>query len=1104
MKLSALFRTVNPREQHIRELKNLFLNSALFDPDWYLTAYPDVRASGLEPIEHFCRHGDRELRSPSPTFNSAAYAAAFSDLEGMGALEHFMKKGDDFDGLIRKTDPLPVEIDLQKTAPIKKTPDEIISEFFDGNWYLKTYADVRASEIEPLSHFISSGLKEGRDPGPGFSSSLYSMMYAELMDANESAFAHYVKKGHALGLKPPAANQYPAWRELFERIDESDLDLMRDHARRMRFRSITIVHIFDALACENARHIFASWRDLALQNIRALVFFGNDASRQAQAIVRPLIEKHGFAVLGDQAQLSSLSDPVLIVQGAAILAPHSSYLMLEAISHGDIDFVYGDHDCWREGEKQLSPHMKPAYSPTLLRNSFYVGPAVLCSTDALKRNQISAIIKDLQDGSADALANALLHSPRKRVAHVPFVLCSLNEKSSLPRVNVANAASSASKSLPRVSIIILTRDKIDLLRNCLDSIFAKSTYPRELLEFIVVDNDSTTPAAKPYFSELRWGCGIKVIPAPCAFNFAYLNNLAAKQATGEVLILLNNDTVVIAEDWIEKIVEHCIQPDVGAVGCRLLYPDDTIQHAGCVLGVEGLAAHRHVGKSPEDVSATDVTRELTAITGACLGVRKEVYEMVGGLDETLRVAFNDIKFCIDCATVGLRNVYIADSLLYHLESKSRGFDVTLAKKALQLREAIYTRRAASEFFRNDPFYSPNLSQTQIDDLAFPPRRVRPWVLASNDRRKRIMLVSITHAIGSGVAVAVYEQARRLVAKGYDVIVAGPASRRDFDYSECQRIIVDTPLLAAGVAVRQNVDCVIVHTPPFFNVVRYLGPAPFVYFVDYGEPNSDLFPDRVARDAINWEKRFCAPLAKRIFAISETIKNQSLDYDVIVARIGNSHLAQWTEELREKREAARKELGWEGKFVVLNICRFGTAERLYKGVDKYIDVAEELWFRHADTHGKVLFCLAGKGDKQDIEEIEQHGIAVFANISDKMMELLLAAADFYMNFSKWEGYNLGIGQALAMGLPVIASDIEAHREFPVERTNDVAVAVEKLYPWFLKVESKSDIRQAPYIESWDNWAETICSMLETDLSESPAAALARQIGRIPERRVAGES
>jgi GT2 family glycosyltransferase len=1079
-------------KERILELKRMVQQSGKFDAMWYLNRYPDVRSADMDALQHFCAHGDREFRSPGPDFDSAAYAQTFPERGGLGPLEHYLahlapEEQETPTFMISEAQPAETPAP-RRTAeksppppePAANDPLSLVrgSGLFDAAWYRAKYPDIR-NVPDPLEHFAHFGIHESRDPGPKFSSALYRITYASQLKAGDVPFIHYLHTGKKLGLEPVEANSYAAWRRMFDQLTDDDTSLIAAHAAALQLAPSAIYHVFDKDAAAQAADIFASWQAQLLPSWQAVVLFAPDVPAEMRATVAGLAQDDRITVATEAASIAFAPDQqTLFVHGAALLAPHATYLTQEAFARHTACISYGDHDILASGQR-VDPVFKPIFSPTLLRSDYYIGPVLAFKPDTLTPSEFSYLLSALARWDVDPLATMLRHAPRDQVAHVPFALASRHQGSALPAFTPQPAPEP--KNWPSVSLLILTRDKIDLMSDCVESVLAKSTYPRDRLEIVAVDNGSVTPEAIAWFAQAKQRENFKVIHAPVDFNFAYLNNLAAKQASGEVLILLNNDTLIIAPDWIERIVEHCMEPDVAAVGAKLLYPDDTIQHGGCNVGVAGLAAHRCKDKTHEDVRAFDFTRELTAVTGACLGVRRDVYEKLGGLDETLRIAFNDVKFCVDAAKAGYRNIYVAQPLIYHLESKSRGYDITRAQQQGNLREAIYARTHGRSYFQNDPFYSPNLSQTQIDDLAFPPRRALPWRDNNLPRQRRVLLLSATHTIGSGVAVVLNEQAQDLRRAGYDVHIAGPDSPRDWQYAGCTRTVLSDALGAANLAVMQQVDAIIVHTPPFYGVVRHVGAAPLVYFHDHGEPNPEFFPDWAAREDVNWEKRFNLPLADRVFAISNTIRDQSLHGQVTVARNGNSHLTAWDSGMPARRKSVREVNGWQDRFVVLNVCRFGEGERHYKGIDKYIEVMKELWFLHPETNGKIEFVLVGKGAPADVVKMTREGLFVRANVSDAEIIDLQAAADLYMNFSKWEGYNLGVGQALAMGLPVIASDIEAHREFPITATNSTRAAIEALCKSYGKWQSKKALPRKAFIEDWAEPLAQLRAALEQDFS-----------------------
>lgn len=277
--------------------------------------------------------------------------------------------------------------------------------------------------------------------------------------------------------------------------------------------------------------------------------------------------------------------------------------------------------------------------------------------------------------------------------------------------------------LPRVSLIIPTRDKVELLRTCIGSILARTDYPD--YEILIVDNQSTEPATLAYFSELAMDPRISVVPFDAPFNYSAINNYAATKLTGSIIGLVNNDIEVDTPGWLREMVSQVVRPDVGAVGAMLLYPDNTIQHAGVILGMHGIAGHLYAGLPREHAGQMGralLVQEMSAVTAACLLVRKAVFDEVGGLDERLSVAFNDVDLCLRIRAKGYRNLWTPHAVLYHHESASRGHEDTPEKKARFSGEVNVMRERWGSALSADPSYNPNLSlMGEAFGLAFPPR-----------------------------------------------------------------------------------------------------------------------------------------------------------------------------------------------------------------------------------------------------------------------------------------------------------------------------------------------------------------------------------------------
>jgi O-antigen biosynthesis protein len=279
--------------------------------------------------------------------------------------------------------------------------------------------------------------------------------------------------------------------------------------------------------------------------------------------------------------------------------------------------------------------------------------------------------------------------------------------------------------LPWISIIIPTKNKSELLKKCIDSILSKTDYDN--YEIIIVDNGSDERKAINLLKKLADNIKIRVVKDASPFNYSKLNNAAVMLAQGSVVALLNNDVEIINEQWLKEMLSHALRAEVGVVGAKLLYPDNTIQHAGVVLGIHGIAGHVH-RFLPKDhlgyCGRASLIQSFSAVTGACMVMRKSVYVEVHGMNEDLPVACNDIDLCLKVRQAGYRNIWTPYAELYHHESLSRGPDDTPEKLARSAKEVAYMQQRWGDLIKNDPAYSPNLTLDFEDfSLAWPPRTI---------------------------------------------------------------------------------------------------------------------------------------------------------------------------------------------------------------------------------------------------------------------------------------------------------------------------------------------------------------------------------------------
>jgi GT2 family glycosyltransferase len=278
--------------------------------------------------------------------------------------------------------------------------------------------------------------------------------------------------------------------------------------------------------------------------------------------------------------------------------------------------------------------------------------------------------------------------------------------------------------LPKVSLIIPTRDGLQLLKRCIDSILSLTDYDN--YEIVIVDNQSSQSETLDYLRKIVADPRVRVLAYDQPFNYSAINNHAVMQTSGDLVGLVNNDIEVISPGWLREMAGHAMRPEIGAVGAMLYYPDDTIQHAGVVLGHGGVAGHAYAGRPrgyAGQMARAQLTQSLSAVTAACLLIRRSVFDEVGGLDESLGVAFNDVDFCLRVRGRGYRNLWTPFAELYHHESATRGYEDSPEKKARFAGEVSLMMERWADELSADPAYNCNLTLTGAPfDLSFPPRR----------------------------------------------------------------------------------------------------------------------------------------------------------------------------------------------------------------------------------------------------------------------------------------------------------------------------------------------------------------------------------------------
>lgn len=897
---------------------------------------------------------------------------------------------------------------------------------------------------------------------------------------DRSAWAHVgLSLGWRLGLvqlesdeEPPAPDRaYQDWIERYDQLSSIDFEMISMHLATTTFPHVS-AHVSVG---EDVGQVEGALRGLVSQKYphwNACLYVSPRLdpvlleSIRTAARIDPRIE---VQVAGGAGPISRprAGACMLVMDAAVVLRPHAFYSFAEKVlQEPGARVIYSDEDEIDDAGVRSNPVFKPSFSPEFNRRVAYLGSCAMMTAGAEDAAGFEPLSSHLGSGGtvAEWIAAVVSELRVGQVAHVPHIL--FHRRSTVGRPTPRDIALRARDTHESVAVIIPTKNHADLVKNCIASL-EQTQWPEGRLEIIIVDNGSDDPATLGYLQGLQQSGGrVRVIRDPRPFNYSQLNNTAASQTSADLLVFLNNDTEALTPSWLAEMADAASAEDVAIVGCKLVYPDRTVQHGGVALGVQGVAAHAHVGMPADEggyLGLANLTREMTALTGACIAVRHSVFREIGGFDESLPIAFNDTALCLRAIQLGYRNLYVGRALFVHHESKTRGVDETPEKLETFRRECIYVRQKHMGMFQDDPSYNPNLSLERVHALGAPRAR-QPWsrFRKTSNALPRVLLLSVVHGVGHGVAVVLQQHAQYLARRGFQVFVGGPLAQREIRYQGCYRVYFDTETEAAAFALEAEMDCVMAHTMPFFGIPKFIGAWPRSIIYDHGEPKPEWFEDADERRRINTEKRFFYRLASLVLTISDVIKEESGFERAGVLTHGNSHLATWDPARTLSRPPLRERLGFSGSLVVLNVCRFHEGERRYKGLDEYIGVMREVRRGHPDL--KVRFVLCGKGTADDRRAMREAGLEVFANVSDSELIDMYVAADLYMNFSKWEGYNLGIGQALALGLPVMASDIPAHRKFPIKTSDRLQEQVEFVVSAASRHQEAAE--RKPIILGWD--------------------------------------
>ena len=570
------------------------------------------------------------------------------------------------------------------------------------------------------------------------------------------------------------APSYSTWLEAFHLPTPEEREAMQLWARQGSEMPLIAV----LMPVFNPR---PEWLEAAIASVRAQLYphwqlciaddYSTDPSIQAILVAAAAEDDRIKVVFRDQnGHISACSNSALELVTApwVALLDHDDLLPNDALiwlaraiqEHPEARLLYSDEDKVSDTGLRRDPYFKPDWNPVLMEGQNVICHLACYSTELVREVGVFRLgLEGAQDH--DLALRCAERLERHQIVHIPRVLYHwrVHEQSTaagvqakpysntaaeravlehFQRIEVSvdgvdrstaglHARLSAPPQWPLVSVIIPTRNALKVLKPCLNSLLSSTDYPA--LEVLVVDNGSDDPETLRFLSQLEDQGQIRVLADPSPFNYSALNNRAVEQARADWICLMNNDIEVIQANWLQVMLAQAMRPGVGAVGAKLLYPNRRIQHGGVLLGVGGVAGHAHHALAENAYgyfSRAQLAQEVSAVTAACLLVRKDRYQQVCGLDEEyLSVAFNDVDFCLKLVQAGLRNVYEPAAVLLHHESVSRGYEDTAEKRQRFASEVLCMQRRWGHLLTSDAAYNPNLSLNgEPFRLSWPPRLQR--------------------------------------------------------------------------------------------------------------------------------------------------------------------------------------------------------------------------------------------------------------------------------------------------------------------------------------------------------------------------------------------
>jgi O-antigen biosynthesis protein len=709
--------------------------SGLFDEAYYLAKNPDTRNEFIDPLAHYLEHGHGEGRNPNPLFETGWYWLAYPEVAK------------------KRTNPL-ADYVLQGWR-LGRNP----SPMFESLYYAAATPGLRASGENPLAHYLRVGAWNGRYPNPLFDSAYYLAQNPDVAHSGENPLAHYSRLGFWQGRPTKETEESFAWAPKISlltpvyNVAAPYLQACVDSVLAQGYQNWELCLADDASSADHIRPMLEGFCRLD-PRIRAVF----------------LEENRGIAGATNAAAALATGEYLAFLDNDDELTRDALAEVVRTLNRERADIVYSD-ECLVDAEgNYLDSHHKPDFSPDLLLCHNYITHLLVLRKTLWER--IGGVGQEF-DGAQDYDLILKATEQTERIAHIPRILyrwrtiatstsyapgaksyaeeagrralaAAMRRRQGEAEVLPANLpfyyrVRRKLRHTPLVSILIPFKDHPEFLATCISSICSKSSYQN--YEIIGISNNSQEPRTFALMRQLAAEeSRLRFVEHNIPFNYSAINNFAVGQSRGEQLVLLNNDIEIISPDWLEAMLEHSQRPEVAVVGAKLYYPDDTVQHAGVIIGIGGFAGHSHrlVDRhSPGYFNRLCCIQNVSAVTGALCMVKRSLYEMVGGLDEEhFGVALNDVDFCLKLMARGYRNIFTPYAEAYHHESVSRGYEDTRQKKNRFQREVLFFQEKWRQLLdRGDPFYNPNLTLIREN---FARNRFVSWYRSPEERTMHLV------------------------------------------------------------------------------------------------------------------------------------------------------------------------------------------------------------------------------------------------------------------------------------------------------------------------------------------------------------------------------